>query len=138
MKKTINQLLVIMLATVAVIISCKKSNVVPAAPVVSSINPATGLAGVSITISGSNFSASAGDNTVKFNGTTATVTSAKHQFVGGNRTIRRKHGCNFGYYTGRDSNRAGIHVFNGTYNSYYQPNNCYGRGGNHHYRHQFR
>ncbi|GHN00604.1 hypothetical protein WSM22_20930 [Cytophagales bacterium WSM2-2] len=43
---------------------------------VASFTPASGVAGTSVTITGTNFSATATDNTVKFNGTTAVVTAA--------------------------------------------------------------
>src|SRR5216684_1318053 len=39
------------------------------------LNPASGLVGASVTISGANFGATQGTSTVKFNGTTATPTS---------------------------------------------------------------
>jgi len=43
---------------------------------VSSFAPTSGVAGATVTITGTNFSATAADNTVKFNTTTATVTAA--------------------------------------------------------------
>ncbi len=43
---------------------------------ITSFNPTSGLAGSSVTIYGSNFSATVAGNTVAFNGVTATVTSA--------------------------------------------------------------
>jgi hypothetical protein len=46
------------------------------APTIASINPVTGAAGISVTIAGTNFDAVAANNTVKFNGVAATVTSA--------------------------------------------------------------
>ena len=45
------------------------------APSITSLNPASGVVGASVTISGANFGAAQGTNTVKFNGTTATPTS---------------------------------------------------------------
>ena len=45
-------------------------------PTISSISPATGSAGTTVTITGTNFETLASDNTVKFNGAAATVTSA--------------------------------------------------------------
>jgi len=44
-------------------------------PGITSLNPTSGLAGASVTITGANFGASQGSSTVKFNGTTATATS---------------------------------------------------------------
>jgi len=44
-------------------------------PNIASLSPTTGPAGTSVTITGSNFGASQGTSTVKFNGTTATPTS---------------------------------------------------------------
>jgi hypothetical protein len=45
------------------------------APSITSLNPASGIVGTSVTIAGANFGATQGTNTVKFNGTTATATS---------------------------------------------------------------
>jgi len=45
-------------------------------PVISSINPTSGTAGTSVTITGTNFDNVAANNTVKFNSVAATVTSA--------------------------------------------------------------
>jgi len=75
MKNTINLTLLFIVAVLAVLPGCKKNNVKPA-PGITAISPASGLAGVSVTISGTNFDAAAAGNTVKFNGATATVTSA--------------------------------------------------------------
>ncbi|QEC77653.1 IPT/TIG domain-containing protein [Mucilaginibacter ginsenosidivorax] len=58
---------------------CKKSSpvLIPVkVPAINTISPTSGIAGTVVTISGANFSATAADNTVKFNGTDATVTSA--------------------------------------------------------------
>jgi len=52
-----------------------KSFTVLATPSISSLSPTSGAVGASITISGSNFGSTQGSSTVKFNGTTATVTS---------------------------------------------------------------
>ncbi|HPT28808.1 MAG TPA: IPT/TIG domain-containing protein, partial [Bryobacteraceae bacterium] len=46
----------------------------PALPAISGVSPGTGAVGVAVTISGSNFGASQGTSSVRFNGTTATVT----------------------------------------------------------------
>ena len=48
----------------------------PPAPTITSIDPANGIVGTVITINGTNFSATASENVVNFNGTTATVTAA--------------------------------------------------------------
>ena len=45
------------------------------APSITSLNPTSGLAGASVTITGANFGATQGTSTVKFNGTVATPTS---------------------------------------------------------------
>ena len=49
--------------------------VVVPAPSIANLNPASGLVGASVTITGVNFGATQGASTVKFNGTTATPTS---------------------------------------------------------------
>ena len=48
----------------------------PLAPTVVSYNPPSARAGATVLITGTNFSTTAGDNTVSFNGTTATVTAS--------------------------------------------------------------
>jgi hypothetical protein len=75
MKNAINYSLLMILAVLATLSSCKKNNPIPV-PVINTISPSSGLAGVSVTISGSNFNTSASGNTVKFNGFAATVSSA--------------------------------------------------------------
>jgi len=75
MKKIINYSIVLILTVVSIFAACKKNNPVPA-PAITALSPSTGLAGVSVTISGSGFNTSASANTVKFNGATAVVTSA--------------------------------------------------------------
>jgi hypothetical protein len=44
-------------------------------PSITNLNPTSGLAGATVTIAGTNFGATQGTSTVKFNGTAATVTS---------------------------------------------------------------
>ncbi|HZX59817.1 MAG TPA: IPT/TIG domain-containing protein [Mucilaginibacter sp.] len=75
MKNAINYSLLMILTTLVTLSGCKKNNPVPA-PVIASLSPSSGLAGVSVTINGSNFDKTASGNTVKFNGFAATVTSA--------------------------------------------------------------
>src|SRR5205807_785625 len=47
----------------------------PSAASITSLNPASGLVGTSVTITGANFGSTQGTSTVKFNGTAATPTS---------------------------------------------------------------
>jgi hypothetical protein len=46
------------------------------APTITNFNPSSGLVGASVNITGTNFSTTPANNTVKFNGTTATVTAS--------------------------------------------------------------
>ncbi len=55
--------------------SAGKSFTVTSAPSITSLTPNTGAVGSSVTIAGSNFGGSQGNGNVKFNGTTATITS---------------------------------------------------------------
>jgi len=59
-------------------VGCKKNPSPPMVilPTISSINPASGAAGASVTITGTNFSTTPANNAVKFNGVAAAVTSA--------------------------------------------------------------
>jgi len=61
--------------TSIVFFGCKKPAAV-SAPSITSINPASGVAGVSVTITGTDFDAVASNNNVNFNGVAAIVTSA--------------------------------------------------------------
>lgn len=45
------------------------------APTITSLSPTSGIVGTAVTIAGTNFGASQGTSTVRFNGTVATVTS---------------------------------------------------------------
>lgn len=85
--KKIRELLRCPFAVTLILLSatCNKSNPTPPppppppptpAPTVTAITPLSGSAGVSVTITGTDFGATAADNTVKFNGTAASVTSA--------------------------------------------------------------
>jgi hypothetical protein len=64
------------IVTVSGIASNAKAFTVVAAPSITSLTPNTGAVGVSVTIAGTNFGSTQGTSTVKFNGTTATVTAA--------------------------------------------------------------
>jgi len=55
--------------------SAGKSFTVASAPSITSLSPTSGAAGVSVTITGTNFGSTQGTSTVKFNGTSASVTS---------------------------------------------------------------
>jgi len=57
-------------------VGCKKNPPVTTPPAITNITPLSGSAGASVTITGADFSATAADNTVKFNGTAASITSA--------------------------------------------------------------
>lgn len=69
----------VLLVLLLIATACKKSGpvvTIKILPTITSISPVTGPAGTSVTITGTNFKTTASDNIVKFNGTTATVTSA--------------------------------------------------------------
>jgi hypothetical protein len=55
-------------------VTVKVNNAAPA-PAIASLNPTSGVVGTAVTITGANFGATQGTSTVKFNGTTAAVTS---------------------------------------------------------------
>lgn len=79
MKTKLSYSICIFFAILFVSPGCKKSSpiIIPVKlPAVNTISPTSGIAGTVVTISGANFSATAADNTVKFNGTAASVTSA--------------------------------------------------------------
>ncbi len=69
-------------ALISLLMGCSKSSspapppLIPIKPTIASISPATGPANTSVTITGANFDLTASSNTVKFNGTAGTVTSA--------------------------------------------------------------
>lgn len=60
---------------VPIILLLVSVHVVAAAPSITSLSPTSGAVGASVTIAGSGFGSTQGSSTVKFNGTTATVTS---------------------------------------------------------------
>ncbi len=64
----------------SLLFSCKKdkeeAKPTASSPTITALNPTTGTVGTSVTITGANFSTSPASNTVKFNGTAATVTTA--------------------------------------------------------------
>jgi hypothetical protein len=64
------------LATVAIMVACLLASIIDAAsaPAITSLNPASGNVGQSVTINGTGFGTQTG-NTVKFNGVTAVVTN---------------------------------------------------------------
>ncbi len=64
-----------MVVTVGGVASSGVNFTVVVPPTISSLSPASGLAGASVTITGTNFGATQGTSTVTFNGTTATVSS---------------------------------------------------------------
>lgn len=78
MTARIISLSIIFLGLLLSIHSCKKSptTAIPIPPTINSISPSSGIAGASVTISGTNFIATPANNTVKFNGTAAVVTAA--------------------------------------------------------------
>jgi hypothetical protein len=61
--------------TVSGVASAGKAFTVVAAPSITSLSPTSGAAGASVTVAGTAFGSTQGASTVKFNGTTATVTS---------------------------------------------------------------
>src|SRR5271157_678146 len=61
--------------TVSGVASNGKSFTVVAAPGITSLSPTSGAVGAPVTITGTNFGSTQGTSTVKFNGTSATVTS---------------------------------------------------------------
>jgi hypothetical protein len=61
-------------STTSAQVPIKVNNTTPA-PAITSLTPASGLVGASVTISGANFGATQGSSTVTFNGTAATPTS---------------------------------------------------------------
>ncbi len=62
-------------ATLLFASSCKKDKI-NSDPTITSFTPESGAVGTAVTITGTNFSTTATDNTVQFNGTAATVTAA--------------------------------------------------------------
>jgi len=58
------------------LLSALGANPASAAPTITSFSPTSGLVGTSVTITGTNFSATPASNTVMFNGTAATVSAA--------------------------------------------------------------
>ena len=74
MKNVVYYSFLMLLMALSIFSGCKKNNPAPK-PVINTISPSSGLAGVSVTISGTGFDVSAAGNTVKFNGATAVVTT---------------------------------------------------------------
>ena len=78
MKKS-TALFIVAISSLLFIAGCKKNQppiTIPNPPTVTAINPATGVVNTVVTITGTNFKTTATDNTVKFNGVLATVSSA--------------------------------------------------------------
>lgn len=70
--------LFILLLSITVLGACKKkeSSSTIVAPTITGFTPASGVVGATVTIIGTDFSSTASGNTVKFNGTAATVSAA--------------------------------------------------------------
>jgi len=70
-------LLLTLVALSVLTLSCKKDEESPApTPTITSFTPTNGAMGTQVVITGTNFSATAANNTVQFNGKSATVTAA--------------------------------------------------------------
>ncbi len=79
MKATMSTLKTAIIGTLLIAAGCSKSTTPAPAitpPSITSISPVSGTVNTQVTITGSDFGASAADNTVKFNGVAATITSA--------------------------------------------------------------
>ena len=77
MKKYSPFLFLTIMAALIFIAGCKKSpSPAPIPPTITNINPTSGAVGTVVTITGTNFDPVAANNTVKFNGTATSVTSA--------------------------------------------------------------
>ena len=77
MKKYKPFLFFVIMASLVFTVGCKKNpSPAPLPPTITNINPSSGIAGATVTITGTNFSTIAANNTVKFNGTATSVTSA--------------------------------------------------------------
>jgi hypothetical protein len=73
MPKINSAIILFLLSLLFFTVGCLDNN---SKPQITSFTPSSGKAGDTVTITGKHFSTTAADNTVKFNGTTATVTSA--------------------------------------------------------------
>ena len=67
---------IIFLVIAAACSKSKPSIAIPTPPTISAISPVSGAAGTPVTITGTHFSTTLSDNTVKFNGVPAVITSA--------------------------------------------------------------
>ncbi|HZX72997.1 MAG TPA: CHRD domain-containing protein [Cyclobacteriaceae bacterium] len=65
-----------LLAFIILVSSCKNEDEVIPPPTITSFTPNNGVSTATVTITGTNFSATPADNVVKFNGTAATVTAS--------------------------------------------------------------
>jgi CHRD domain/IPT/TIG domain len=60
----------------SVLFSCKKDDVIPAPPTITSFTPDNGVKGATVTITGTNFSATPANNIVMFNGIPSVATAS--------------------------------------------------------------
>ena len=65
---------ILLMVVLLVFNSCSDDDSSTAPPSINDFSPTEGIAGTTVTINGTNFSAVTSDNIVKFNGTTANVT----------------------------------------------------------------
>src|ERR1700686_5157922 len=82
-----------------------------AAPSVTSLSPTSGAVGAAVTITGTNFGSTQGTSTVKFNGTTATVTSWSATSIATTVPIGATTGNVVVHASGVDSNGSTFTVF---------------------------
>lgn len=73
-QKSLFRVTIVLVTIILMLASCKDDLTLQ--PTVNSFTPATAPVGATVTITGTNFSTTPGNNRVTFNGTTATVTSA--------------------------------------------------------------
>jgi hypothetical protein len=74
LQKSLFRVTIVLVTIILMLASCKDDLTLQ--PTVNSFTPATAPVGATVTISGTNFNITSGSNTVTFNGTVATVTSA--------------------------------------------------------------
>jgi hypothetical protein len=76
MQQKLRFLTIVFFGVVGVLVSSCKEDEEPPAPTVTSFTPASGVQWETVTITGTNFSATLADNIVKFNGVAATVSAS--------------------------------------------------------------